>query len=194
MLSLVGLLAIMLMAGVKTVQNSAQSARCQSNLRSIGVAVASFLADHGKPPSITAGTLNEYMGIPYAYGKTNNPVNPVWFCPADRRPREEGWISGPFGSTKVSYGANQEVIGTDSAEGTFGKTPVVKIARPSETINYIEATRYYCGNKPADQRAAFRHSGGNALNILFFDGHVEQFAGKTDEEKALLYENKYWRP
>lgn len=186
---LIGLLA----SGLAAARSASQSAQCQANLRKIGAAAAAFFADTGRPHSIIPGMLNPYMGINYKYGVAGNPPNPTWLCPADSRVRG-GWKLLPFSTSRVSYGVNQVVTGLDPRENAFGKTIPVKISEPSKTVHYLDATRYYCGNAPADQRAAFRHQGGTALNILFYDGHVERFEAATPEDRAGLYDNLKWRP
>lgn len=185
---LIGLLA----SGLGAAHSASQSARCQANLRTIGAAAAAFFADTGRPHPITPGMLNPYMAVDYKYGTTNNQCNPSWFCPADNRVR--GWKSRSFSSSRVSYGVNQVVTGLDPSKNAFGKTVPVKISEPSKTVHYLDSTRYYCGNAPADQRAEFRHQGETALNILFYDGHVERFEAATPEARAGLYDNLKWHP
>jgi prepilin-type processing-associated H-X9-DG protein/prepilin-type N-terminal cleavage/methylation domain-containing protein len=192
MLAIVAVLSSLLVAGLGQARTSAQSAQCQANLRKIGAAAAAFYADTGRPHPVLAGTLNPYMGLDYKYGKVDNPPNPSWWCPEDSRVR--GWRSRAFGSERVSYGVNQEVTGSNPNKNAFGKTAPVKISEPSKTVHYLDATRYYCGNKPADQRAEFRHQGGTALNVLFHDGHVERFQAATPEARDALYEDLKWEP
>ena len=165
-------------------RRKAHEAKCQSNLRQIGLALSMYAQDNdglfpltGNPdpvPNTWRAAIFPYVGNPQ-----------LLLCPAER-------VSPPFDGTlsdwslKSGYAMNAVhwQMGPPSPPGLWW-THESSIELPAETIHVVEGSGSYELSNPdpapaggsnehgfiRDDTAGRRHSGG--ANYLFCDGHVK---------------------
>ncbi len=191
-IAVVAALAMLGLGVFSHAQQQAKGVTCTSNLRQVGVALHSYLADHNGryPPSRSnpayqtedngfAGVhwqdalkvyLHPYSGSPV----TSTMAGPLW-CPADLARRD--------GLAQHSYGVNTYIGGLEPLE----KQNIRVEPNPGQRLYLVEATRNTrstCNfshntwpfnngdpSKPdTDVHVDFRHNG--VANGLFLDGRV----------------------
>ncbi len=129
-ITVIGVLAGLLMRALTLAKSKAQSARCVSNLRQIGIAVRMYADDHtGRLPRARAGAsdtnrvetmpaIHEVLG-PYLGGKSE-----VFKCPADRERTFERDGSSYEWNTAVN-GRILHRLDEDRVENNAGPTYLV---------------------------------------------------------------------
>ncbi len=154
-IAIVALLTMPLLSAIRT---SSSLAHCTGNLRTLSVAVQSYIQDHQgviphgsseSPATATViGALGPYVGLSRLHSDRN--VKTPFQCPAAER------------KTPMSYYMNYE------CNMFLSKQPPVRItAVRSPAIKPFMFDSIY-GTYGLD--FTFRHKGG--MNILFMDGHV----------------------
>lgn len=194
--SIVGLLAAMLMPGLRKARESARTAKCAGNLHQLGFAMQMYLDDYGYyfpfVDPVPGGRL-WYFGLESPFNPGGAPgtrkldrakarlypyfqtLNGIEICPSYDY-RSPKWRQ-KFETVSYGYGYNMD--------GLQGKTPN-EIARPSEIACFADAAQINNFQAPAsssnpmleefyyidsiEQTTHFRHNG--RANVLYCDGHV----------------------
>lgn len=198
------LLASLLLPLSNLFRERALEAKCAGNLRAIGAAWGSYVADqNGKLPPAVSGqgpwyedywtkSLAPYLGFPKVLpGHGDAFVNTVAFCPGNtgkKYHRKE--------YSALSYIPNGLVGGVFNASGellprltqwpnslSHVATTIGSISHPSRTLLYASAKQemlrtFLDASNPAPYMATHFRGGGN---ILFADGHVGYFV-PTDKD------------
>jgi prepilin-type processing-associated H-X9-DG protein/prepilin-type N-terminal cleavage/methylation domain-containing protein len=199
-IAIIAALAALLLPALSQAKARAQRIQCGNNLRQIGVALHTFLADEKGYPVVLTST-NEYPdffsrtwacqlerdGFGIARPETNCLESGVWICPAAR------WSSkildfGPPGC----YGYNRygvldpgDITNDFGLQGHFNLVSRVyipiaesEVAIPSDMMaigdsfdGSIEFDRGKLVDYESDGNVLVRHQG--RANVSFCDGHVE---------------------
>jgi len=184
-IAVVGVLTGITLVALPRVRESANSAKCQGNLRQIVSSAMLYANDHGGnylPPIANPSSgyqqwmfNHDFMDlVGYTTNGTDTSTLPDYFrCPTAQSQ----------GSTlNINYGCNITGIGISASNyKTAGYTPRLKLlASPAQLIYFMDALDWwvqfskadqYVGTEaPMTQVAAYRHHGG--ANVAFFDGHV----------------------
>jgi hypothetical protein len=199
-IAIIAILAAIAFPIIKSVTRTAKSAKAVSNLRQIGVMVASYAGENnnripcyidwgaygGKPPALLffQRTLAEYAG--YKYGQSpRTAMRPLPDCFYDPCVDGNPLPQHPMGA----FGVNAAILpGADECLLRFGSkvgVPVSSISRPSGKVICSSAVEgnwssswYFDGKGFADNGYSPttgpqpRNAGGAAS--LFVDGHVEK--------------------
>lgn len=177
-IAIISILAAVALGAVTAGIKYAQTAKCSSNMRQIGVGFQGYLTDNNNvmPQRYYGSTSDTGNGIgywvllaPYTGNNTNNASTSVFVCPT--------FTSCSF-PTEPSYGMNWY----------YDNTSITIVPGLANTIMVAETLGSNgTGSNRADQNsgdpgelAPTRHSG--YANYLFFDGHIEklQFAATTN--------------
>jgi prepilin-type N-terminal cleavage/methylation domain-containing protein/prepilin-type processing-associated H-X9-DG protein len=196
-IAILGLLATLLLPGIKRAVASAHSANCTSNLRQLFVGTVNYAQDHdgyvmymGNPSE--RNYMHDFM--PYVEVVVSNRASRTFVCPAHLDRTE----ANAYYST---YGLNTIISAYIAAGGrlhsTFGM-----IVRASTTPLFGDkqgsrhGTSLYAGDLTHPTRAPhiFRHGGGR-MNVVFIDGHVQPFTfTEADSGAYPLTAYDTWRP
>lgn len=204
-------LAALLLPVGRAVLTASSSAKCVSNLRQIYVATLAFTEDYGGklPPSLGPATVvdpefsyNAYWWSQAYLGRyTVGPLNrrrdsggkltqseaAIYNCPA-RLADEPDQLDGN-GNPSVSY-----VMAVTYPKNATKADPSKYMLRTMDNKSKLafitegRGGRFYNRSKTyplGDGRGGLRRFHNGAMNILFFDGHVESFSG-TDEDLAAM--------
>jgi prepilin-type processing-associated H-X9-DG protein/prepilin-type N-terminal cleavage/methylation domain-containing protein len=191
--SIVGLLAAMLMPGLRQARESARSAKCAGNLRQLGFAVAMYLDDYGRSfpyfENVPGGRL-WYFGWETPYNPGGAPgtrqldltraklypyfqhKHGIEICPSYDY-RSPKWRQ-KFETVSYGYGFNLWLFGriqpARAAEVIcLGDTAQINTFQaPASASNPMLEEFYYVS--PTEPTVHFRHNG--RANVLFCDGHV----------------------
>ncbi len=163
-IGIIAILAGLSLSGYSAAIRMAQSAKCTSNLRQIGVGFQNYLADHNNvlpQRKYDDGTPYFIVLNPYTGGSTTGKDGTIFVCPTQ--------TSNDF-PNEPSYGMNWY----------YDNASVLSVAGASTTI--LAAETYGptgTGSNRADRNSGdpgeldpTRHSGKS--NYLFFDGHIEK--------------------
>lgn len=199
-IAIIAILAAMLLPAISTVKQAAQSARCGSALRQIGMAATSYTADHEGRIVNAVGTGSDYwtvylaeyvdawQGAPQTSPATISRNSVIWGCP--RVPRESwvgSWTTG-YGMSLFLYcdttngwqdpGEDRQLNAGRGPGYGWGQLVVLRQSRITSG-----AQRIYFGDArqtvPANDAgwhiwgpdfADYRHA--NKGNFVFIDGHV----------------------
>lgn len=171
---------------------SAQSAKCMSNLKQIGVAVNLYCNDHDGiyPRSYGGGsdyywrTLETYVGPSYTVHKTG-----IFWCPAVAEAWRKVAANKTLTRTFPNYAMNQEI--SPAPSGTVARQQ--NIINPSRKVLFMDgafnASTSLAVVSPNDY-ARFGtdfHNGGN--NVLFVDGHVQWW-----KDSKSMFKQPYGSP
>ncbi|MEX2214876.1 MAG: prepilin-type N-terminal cleavage/methylation domain-containing protein [Phycisphaeraceae bacterium] len=200
-ISIIAMLIGILLPALGRAREAARLARCQSNLKQLGVVVAGIASDkEGRLPHNNVGVgdltalFNDVGRVPWN--------SEMWACPS-----EVAFI--PWSNNTSSYGYNWQYLlepGPDyphSQWNGFGnkgmRTSAVR--RSTTTIVFIDhvavtANRWTYVSRPGDGvdidghgRVGLRHN--DRANALFVDGH----AGQAEVGVELpINESKHWDP
>jgi prepilin-type processing-associated H-X9-DG protein/prepilin-type N-terminal cleavage/methylation domain-containing protein len=167
LLVVIGIIAVLAgvsLAGYSAAIRTAQSAKCTSNLRQIGVGFQNYLADHNNVmPERVYGDGTPYFVVlnPYTGGNITGKGDTIFVCPTQ--------ITNDF-PNEPSYGMNWY----------YDNASVLSV--PGASITIMAAETYGptgTGSNRADRNSGdpgeldpTRHSGKS--NYLFFDGHIEK--------------------
>ena len=212
-IGIVVLLAALIFPAIRSMEKRGLEAKCASNLRQIGSAWASYVADNGGklPPAVSGSgpwsedfwtkSLSPYLGFEKVLaGNGNAYTGTVAFCPGNTGKR---YHMGEYSA--LSYIPNGMIGGVFSASGEIiprlmlwpndrfpVATTIASIPQPSKTLLFASAKQemlrsYLDGNNPGPYLATHFHGGGN---ILFCDGHVERFVptnpdGSINNKRAI---------
>lgn len=193
-IAIIGVLSSLLLAGVKTVRKSAESAKIQSQIRQIYLAASLYSTDHGGHLPKVAATgisgdpseffflmkensvadlessgLNPYLG--------NNKAN--WLAPGDDGIKSDGSPGRNF-SFSFNFLINKGELqpgasGPTGFEKALGTVRLPLLDKPTRKILFFEEDRPNDGfcvwfiDKPTTRHNGKAHAG-------FADGHVELLA------------------
>ncbi len=183
-ISIIAVLASLLLPALNKARAKAIATKCAGNLRQLGLVFSAYQNDS-----------NGYF-VPYYYADVAWPDNfcnnmlvtdrDVFICPSVT----SHIISWPYYGV---YGYNYAYLGSSHKNGGTAGYParITQIKYPAKIYNLMDAaynittSDYYlsafyvvssAGMTSSYVPAPFRHA--NTLNILFGDGHVEQWGGK----------------
>ena len=199
--AIIAVLAALLLPAISQSKSAAQSAKCKSNLRQVGLALNMYVADFKAYPYATVVTpagdwknwvidLAPYLGITGAQGTPTLPL-PPFRCPEQYTQLiYDGTPNGQvIGSMRVfaRYGYNWSGTGWDKplglGVGIETAQPVPPISEnmvrvPSDMMAAGCVANFYAlkgvmafFNQPSIQWPLALHRGG--ANVTFCDGHVE---------------------
>ena len=217
--AVIAILASLLLTVLPQAKSAAYRARCQSNLRQLGLALRFYVDDQGFFPtddtfqhSAWKYSLSHYLGPNYA---PNGPDS-LLSCPKAGTPA----VARTYGYNGLGFGPNLGLFGSPKEDGT-GFTPVreSEVLAPAEMIAIGDGFIKTAGGQvlaPSDlllrieqsvsaspealqfwaRAASVRHN--DQANIAFCDGHVELIQNKKlfldDSDDALRRWNKDNRP
>ncbi len=176
-IAIIAILASMLLPALSKARAKAQSIKCVSNLKQIGLGTIMYAGDWNENYP-RRGVGNEEWGIywtgligPYLGLNTNGSFldpdqnYPIFLCPSSSDPSKghSGYVGGSGG---LAYVTNQAVTGDVILDGIHYGVTTSKIQRPSSTVMALDgmegpgddsatAMEYYQANK-----VAYRHGGG----------------------------------
>lgn len=210
-ISIIALLIAVLLPTLGAARRSARDSSCKSNVKQLGLAVASYTAenkddlpDSGSGPDggDLAGFLESYAGQDWGTG--------IWVCPS-----HDDFLPGTYTS---SYGYNWQYLlaPTKSPPKPYphvypnGPSTLVGldyslVKRPTEIMSFMDHgvppggtdTLFSYVMRPGDPARPdgfgipdLRHGKDNG-NAVFVDGHAESI---SEEHIDPLNEDKYWDP
>ncbi|MCX6972457.1 MAG: prepilin-type N-terminal cleavage/methylation domain-containing protein [Verrucomicrobia bacterium] len=216
-IAIIALLVALLFPWLENATDAAQSSKCVSNLRQLGVATQLLVNENGYYPPFVSQTTksngsilnngNNFYGVIEA-----SPANKgITICPSatyhgyiNSRP-QEGYSGNP--NVLISYKADE----TNPSGASTLVTPAM-IARPSEVILLTDGFQNPANglafewftllasptadpasatnpltNLNPNFRVVFRHKG--RANILFCDGHVISIGSISELQQKNLYRN-----
>jgi len=182
--AIIAVLVAILLPALQSARETGKKVVCQSNLRSIGIAIGLYAEDYNGycPPGATsnwdAPLWPQYL-VRYA---GNNPN--LFYCPS-KRTKYSWWdhVYENMGLTVMfrSYGSNKTFMNTEyNSDGTIRYRPRLYDADIPTTLMLVLCYCAWdnCGAyisefywMIAQGHIQFIHN--NGLNILFGDGHVE---------------------
>lgn len=148
-LSVIALLAVIVVPSMKVIRSRADSSRCLSNLKNLGVSLNLYLAEHNMMmPELQAARPDKNLDVPVIDNTLNAYVDDVraFSCPSDRSLYEK---------TGTSYFWNSALKG------------------PIASLNFLFETDL--GKIPilVDKEGWHKHSD-NKVNHLYADGHADK--------------------
>jgi prepilin-type processing-associated H-X9-DG protein/prepilin-type N-terminal cleavage/methylation domain-containing protein len=198
--AIIAILAAMLLPALRGAREQAKTAKCQSNLKQIGLAIMLYVQDHNdylpqqspwnSPPAPTV-----YATRLMGYLHLNNylPDKAVIYCPSD--PLQKPPYHALYTYANESYGYNFLGLKT-----YWFETPVriTEVRDPSQT--YLMADN---SDDPAWAGDGFyqsitvnarRHK--NGLNVLWVDGHVSWLLSDVAADHGFYgtHPDKWWDP
>lgn len=206
-IAIISILAALLIPAAKNVMSGAKASQCITNLRQLGTATLSYVADNdGRLPVVNSqghdsGLVPKWWGMWYAPGANGledslvgylngqEVMNKVAVCPENGKARPD---SVPPLPTGYVYTANYNVMAPYHADPVVVRT----IPAPSKIAYLLDATRGsvgpygFAGWGPADPGswafASELHNG--AMNVLWVDSHVS-----SEKKTSLKAENFSWQ-
>lgn len=178
-IAVIAILAGLLLPALNSAKRKAHEIRCSSNLRSIGQLIVLY-ADNCKrlPAGFDAPTYARWQDLLCIMAEGHSTIKQgyYWSSSSDRTPKgiyacPDGSRAGDMTGEKDHYGLNQYMV----SDSYPLKGDLSKVKSPSE--RFIAADRT-CENSNdyihAKSVFGYRHSSGNAPNLLYADGHVGQ--------------------
>jgi len=188
-MGIIGILAAIILPAMRSAREKAQTAKCMSNLKQIGLALQQYVTDfdgylpheddaQDNPPSDVMCWY--YLVDPYleTRGLEDVEINEVKLCPGVRVSKD---------SREESYRMNSKLEESEDPR-TFPFRNVDTIAKPAATVCIFdgETGGEKIKFKGKDENFTQRHQGGG--NILFLDWHVKWFSQKhvkSDAKKEI---------
>jgi prepilin-type N-terminal cleavage/methylation domain-containing protein/prepilin-type processing-associated H-X9-DG protein len=194
-IAIIAILAAILFPVFAQAREMARGATCKSNLKQIISATMMYLQVHDETlPSL------DHMAMTTGAGMSSLPFQlssyvksgQVWRCPTDPQPwksggrRQEADFDGTPLDWFVSYGYNFENLSPPNASGSplYRARSLASIAKPAETVAFVDATLYYSSGTDVDSREtsaspsrSCRHH--DTANVAFLDGHVKGLKWKA---------------
>lgn len=198
--SVIGILAVLVLAGLHPALNALDNAKCLSNLHQIGVAVSLYTADNNgrlpgplyaeQCPFYRANTdgvvleghlighlvpyLNEIIPPP---GASNSRNSKVFLCPSWVKFRKKmGYVVDGATITGVPFQAATKYFGYFGSGSTPASNPqkIMQISNPSEERAFFEtdAMDGTAYGKTKNVRLATEPVHKTSRNHLYFDGHA----------------------
>lgn len=200
-IAIVVLLAALVFPLVNSIRDAAAKVKCVSNFRNIYMATLAFSEDHdGKLPPARGPateadarfTYNAFWWVylaPYTVGPLDRPLDStgmisqqeaaIYNCPVRLTLPITPY---PNGTATVSYA--MAVNGNYRLRTMDNKSKTLFLTEASSSTLYKSVCKSSdIAVTDASRRLKRFHNG--ALNVLFYDGHVELFSG-TDEELASM--------
>lgn len=118
-IAIISVLAVLSLGAGKSVRQRSMNAACQANLRTMGVALHAYAADHNgilvDAAALRRGSSKDDLGDywygalqPYVdggYVPSSNPSRPKWqLCPAKKIPRDAGFSDTQYAEGVIGYG------------------------------------------------------------------------------------------
>jgi prepilin-type processing-associated H-X9-DG protein len=191
---IIALLAILL-PGMKGAFDATHRAVCQSNIKQVALANASYAGDHeghypnkhtylttlGISPATFTSVPSKSVLVVGGY-LTADGATRTFLCPADPLKREGGW--NPIMPPSFSYARNAESLGgTTYVDVTLIRQP----ARHAMLLEEYELGPMNDGNfwgNPNDQLTQ-RHQG--LASVAFFDSHTELVDAATYNGQGFIW-------
>jgi prepilin-type processing-associated H-X9-DG protein/prepilin-type N-terminal cleavage/methylation domain-containing protein len=200
-ISVIGLLAALGIPAIKTAQDKAKQAACNSNLKQLGVALSAYLAENnGTFPG--HHTMSGIIVWPHRLRPYLGNNHDLFWCPAEDRnakwpvtytsptPHSNpqlasyGYYQGETifrPNTRFSYGYNdwgtgQGGLGASVDDPANPLPRVTTIVKPSQMYAIGDTTSdeaWDTAIDPYNDREAPKGRHGGGANMLFVDGHVE---------------------
>ena len=202
-ISIIGLLAGLGIPAMKAAQDKAKQAACASNLKQLGVALSSYLAENnGVFPGLHTQA-NATMVWPHRLRPYLGNNQDLFWCPAENRnakwpvtytsptPHSDpqlasyGYYQGEAifnPDTRFSYGYNDagttgdQGLGSSVDDQTTPLPRITQIVKPSQMVAIGDTTSdgsWDAALDPTNDREAPKGRHGGGANILCVDGHVE---------------------
>ncbi len=184
--AIMAILATILIPIVSNALERGRSSLCESNLRQMGAAALLFAQENG-------GALpdNRYGGYYFDRQIINylemDPADPkrITVCPSCEP--MDVWFSTVYGT---SYGVNAYATGVSDAEGAqlSGYDAIYNFQDPARVGLYMDAyymvreINYHTGSGRDGNASLRARHGGNRINVVFLDGHVESIIPIEGEE------------
>lgn len=203
----VGVLITLVLTGVKSMQESSESARCVHNLRQIGVGLAAYLGEHNGVYPLYSDDYDwdeAGNGVKVRNVKWNTPLITggyvedleTFICPSAHGVISP--LSQVIGMGNISYGIN--IALSIDYPTTFPFKPARAFEVSAQTIvagdakypgvnhNQNYGAYYMYGHLATGSsgQAWPRHNGG--CNILWGDGHVTRVAATDPKDPSTLYD------
>lgn len=183
---ILGLLAVLIIPSIGAVKARGETAKCASNLRSLGIAIQLYANDHdGRYPgpvwySVTPEIwrlsgyapitvhLAPYLGLPHwsEMGWNRYTVD-VAICPTHRR----------LGSTHAHYARHASPANSPFGGEGSGDSPPLRVLTAPGVLGKKSSEIMALRDWPLPNPKTVHHGG---QNILFLDGHVSWVKGRAE--------------
>jgi prepilin-type N-terminal cleavage/methylation domain-containing protein/prepilin-type processing-associated H-X9-DG protein len=222
-ISIIGLLAGLSIPAIKAAQDKAKQATCSSNLKQLGVALSSYLAENngvfpGLHTQANATIVWPHRLRPYL-GNNHN----LFWCPAENRnakwpvtytsptPHSNpqlasyGYYQGEAifnPETRFSYGYNDagtigdQGLGSSIDDQARPLPRITQIVKPSQMVAIGDTTSdgsWDAALDPTNDREAPKGRHGGGANILCVDGHVENVRVENLRSKESQWASRWNR-
>jgi prepilin-type processing-associated H-X9-DG protein/prepilin-type N-terminal cleavage/methylation domain-containing protein len=197
-IAIIGILAALLLPTLSRTKAKADRIQCVGNLRQLGVALHTMLANNGGYPTIITRTNDDYPendrtwvaqiekeGFGLSRPETNYYLTGVWLCPSARWTSEASFPATSYGYNRygVVFPGNRtnhfglQGLWDNSLDG-YAPINEIQVAVPSDMMaigdclnGSVEFDRDKLANAQRFGNFLTRHGG--QANVLFCDGHVE---------------------
>jgi prepilin-type N-terminal cleavage/methylation domain-containing protein/prepilin-type processing-associated H-X9-DG protein len=212
-IAIIAILAALLLPALKKARDQANSIKCMSNLKQIGLLGIMFSetdkSQGGYLPLLAGWDTELAMSVIWqgqlalVMGKsvtTTTPVDPLFLCPANPTPNFASLTYQSIGVNWVgsSYGINLYYLGIPPTG--FTSVPLTRVSKPGSIIMFGDSQSYVNEGGPVgiilspyygSYYSSRRHRNGS--NVVFVDGHAEwkrydEINGTNYASSKLLFE------